>query len=251
MQAVIVEDEKPSARRLNRMLSGMDLEVITMLHSVAEAIEWFQNNEHPELIFLDIQLSDGLSFEIFEKVEISSAIIFTTAYDEYALKAFKLNSIDYLLKPIDDDELKEAVDKFSANKTAAKGALIKAEDIQKLFQQPTLKEYKKRYTLQVGQHLKIFDLNEVCCFYSENKGTYLHASIDRSYLMDSSLDKLEQELDPEKFFRISRKFIVNLASIKDIVSYSNLRLEVKLNCYNKEQLIVSRERVKQFKEWLE
>jgi len=251
MQAVIVEDEKPSARRLNRMLSGMDLEVITMLHSVAESIEWFQNNEHPDLIFLDIQLSDGLSFEIFEKVTISSAIIFTTAYDEYALKAFKLNSIDYLLKPIDDEELKEAVDKFSTNKTTAKGALIKAEDIQKLFQQSSIKEYKKRYTLQVGQHLKIFDLNEVCCFYSENKGTYLHANIDRSYLMDSSLDKLEQELDPKKFFRISRKFIVNLASIKDIVSYSNLRLEVKLDCYRKEQLIVSRERVKQFKEWLE
>ncbi len=251
MQAVIVEDEKPSARRLNRMLTSLDLEVITMLHSVAEAVIWFQNNEHPDLIFLDIQLSDGLSFEIFDKVEISSAIIFTTAYDEYTLKAFKLNSIDYLLKPIDDEELKEAVDKFSTNRKVSQGGLIKAEDIQKLFQQSSAKEYKKRYTLQVGQHLKIFDLNEICCFYSENKGTYLHASTDRSYLMDVSLDKLEQELDPEKFFRISRKFIVNLAAIQDIVSYSNLRLEVKLDCYNNEPLIVSRERVKQFKEWLE
>lgn len=251
MLAVIVEDEKPSARRLNRMVTGLNLEVITMLHSVAEAVTWFQNNPHPDLIFLDIQLSDGLSFEIFDKVEISSAIIFTTAYDEYALKAFKLNSIDYLLKPIDDEELKEALEKFRNNRAVKQGGLIKAEDIQKLFLQSSVKDYKKRYTLQVGQHLKIFDLSEICCFYSENKGTYLHANTDRSYLMDVSLEKLEQELDPEKFFRISRKFIVNLAAIQDIVSYSNLRLEVKLDCYKNEILIVSRERVKQFKEWLE
>ncbi|TVZ27613.1 LytTR family two component transcriptional regulator [Gillisia sp. Hel_I_86] len=251
MQVAIIEDEKPSARRLNRMLSLLDLEVVTMLHSVAEAVAWFQNNEHPELIFLDIQLSDGLSFEIFENVEIKSAIIFTTAYDEYALKAFKLNSVDYLLKPIDDEELKEAVDKFSANRLKQKPAFIRAEDIQKMFRQSYKNEYKKRFALQVGQHLKIVEIHDVCCFYSENKGTYLHTNSDRSYLLDLSLEKLEKDLDPEKFFRISRKFIVNLNAIKDIVSYSNLRLEVKLDCFNKHQLIVSRERVKLFKEWLE
>ncbi len=251
MQVVIIEDERPSARRLHRMLSHLELEVITMLHSVAEALEWFQNNEHPELIFLDIQLSDGLSFEIFEKVEIKSAIIFTTAYDEYALKAFKLNSVDYLLKPIDDEELKEAVDKYNLNKLKQKPGFIRAEDIQKMFQQANKKEYKKRFTIQVGQHLKIVEINNVCCFYSENKGTYLHTNSDRSYLLDLSLEKLEQELDPEKFYKISRKFIVNVSAIKDIVSYSNLRLEVKLDCFKKHQLIVSRERVKLFKEWLE
>ena len=251
MQAIIIEDEKPSARRLNRMLNGLDLEVVTMLHSVTEAVEWFNNNEHPELIFLDIQLSDGLSFEIFEKVEIKSAIIFTTAYDEYALKAFKLNSVDYLLKPIDDEELKEAVDKFRSYRVKKDSGYIKAEDIHKMFQRSNQREYKKRFTIQVGQHLKIFEVNDVCCFYSENKGTYLHTNSDRSYLLDLSLEKLEKELDPEKFFKISRKFIVNLNAIKDIISYSNLRLEVKLDCFNKHQLIVSRERVKLFKEWLE
>ncbi|WP_010227945.1 LytR/AlgR family response regulator transcription factor [Gillisia marina] len=251
MQVVIIEDEKPSARRLHRMLSHLELEVVTMLHSVAESVVWFQNNEHPELIFLDIQLSDGLSFEIFENLEIKSAIIFTTAYDEYALKAFKLNSVDYLLKPIDDEELKEAVDKYRANRLKQKSGFIKAEDIQKMFQQTYQKDYKKRFTIQVGQHLKIFEINDVCCFYSENKGTYLHTNSNRSYLLDLSLEKLEKDLDPEKFFKISRKFIVNLNAIKDIVSYSNLRLEVKLDCFDKQQLIVSRERVKLFKEWLE
>ncbi|MBT4413260.1 MAG: response regulator, partial [Polaribacter sp.] len=115
MNVLIIEDEKPAARRLNRMLTALDLEVQQMLHSVEESLNWLQNNEHPELIFLDIQLSDGLSFEIFEEIEVKSAIIFTTAYDEYALKAFKLNSIYYLLKPLDEDELKVAVDKYKEN----------------------------------------------------------------------------------------------------------------------------------------
>lgn len=251
MQVVIIEDEKPSARRLNRMLNVLGLEVITMLHSVSDAIAWFKNNEHPELIFLDIQLSDGLSFEIFENVQIKSAIIFTTAYDEYALKAFKLNSVDYLLKPIDDEELSDALQKFTSNRVGKSPNFINAEDIHKMFQQSSQKEYKKRFTIQVGQHLKIVEIGDVCCFYSENKGTYLHTNRDRSYLLDLSLEKLEKDLDPEKFFKISRKFIVNINAIKDILSYSNLRLEVRLDCFNKHQLIVSRERVKLFKEWLQ
>ncbi len=251
MQVIIIEDEKPAARRLSRMLKELDLEVVTMLHSVAEAVSWFTNNTHPELIFLDIQLSDGLSFEIFENVDIKSAIIFTTAYDEYALKAFKLNSVDYLMKPIDDEELNEAVEKYRANKVNTSPSLINAEEIQKMFQKSFLKDYKKRFTIQLGQHLKIIDVDDICCFYSENKGTYLHTTGNRSYLLDQSLEKLENELDPEKFFKISRKFIVNLHAINDIVSYSNLRLEVKMDCFNKMPLIVSREKVRLFRDWLE
>lgn len=251
MQVIILEDEKPAARRLSRMLEELDLEVVAMLHSVAEAVLWFKNNTHPELIFLDIQLSDGLSFEIFENVEIKSAIIFTTAYDEYALKAFKLNSVDYLMKPIDDEELNEALQKYRANKVNTSPSMINAEEIQKMFQKSFLKEYKKRFTIQLGQHLKIIDVDDISCFYSENKGTYLHTTGNRSYLLDQSLEKLEGELDPDKFFKISRKFIVNLHAIKDIVSYSNLRLEVKMDCFNKMPLIVSREKVKLFRDWLD
>ena len=144
MKIIIIEDEKPAARRLGRMLAELNFEVQQMLHSVEESIEWFQNNEHPDLIFLDIQLSDGLSFEIFEEVEVKSAIIFTTAYDEYALKAFKLNSIDYLLKPLDEDELKIAVDKFKENQPTNTNLQVNIDDIRKLLINPVDRKFKKR-----------------------------------------------------------------------------------------------------------
>ncbi|MDY8137392.1 LytTR family DNA-binding domain-containing protein [Aquimarina sp. 2201CG5-10] len=251
MNVLIIEDEKPAARRLNRMLGDLDLKVNTMLHSVSESIEWFSNNEHPDLIFLDIQLSDGLSFEIFDTVAIKSAIIFTTAYDEYALKAFKLNSIDYLLKPIDDDELEAAIKKYKEQLPEKKQIQVDFEDIKKLLVNPIDRTYKKRYTARVGQHLKIFSVENIECFYSENKGTYLHTNENRNYLIDSTLESLEEELNPQQFFRVSRKFYVNINAIKDIISYTNSRLKIKLNHFDEQEIIVARERVKDFKEWLE
>ena len=251
MNVIIIEDEKPAARRLNRLLSGLGVVVATMLHSVEESIEWFQNNEHPELIFLDIQLSDGLSFEIFDAVEVQSAIIFTTAYDEYALQAFKLNSIDYLLKPIDDEELENAVKKFKTVKPATQKLALNFEDIKKLLVNPLEREYKKRFTTRVGQHLKIINADEVECFYSENKGTYAATSDGRNYLLDTTLENLETELEPKIFFRVSRKFYVNINYIQDIISYTNSRLKIKLNRYIEQEIIVSRERVRDFKLWLE
>ena len=203
MNIIIIEDEKPAARLLQRKVEHLGYKVTTMLHSVEESIAWFSINPHPDLIFLDIQLSDGLSFEIFEKVKIQSAIIFTTAYDEYALRAFKLNSIDYLLKPIDEDELKIAVDKF-----------------------------------------------QIQCFYSENKGTYIHTLENRNYLIDTPLEMLEEELNPKQWYRISRKFIVPIASIKEIVVYSNSRLKIILPTYKDDEVIVSREKVSDFKNWM-
>jgi DNA-binding LytR/AlgR family response regulator len=249
IQAVIVEDEKPSARRLQRMLENLGVKVRTTLHSVEEARDWFLENQHPDLIFLDIQLSDGLSFEIFEDIEIKSPIIFTTAYDEYALQAFKLNSIDYLLKPIDDEELAAAVKKFQ-NNHQKRGVNVSFNELKSLLN-ISGSDFKKRFSIQVGQHLKLIDVSEVVCFYSENKASYLHTSGNRSYLLNGSLDKLEPELDPERFFRVSRKFLIALEAIEDILTYSNMRLEVKLKNYNEEQIIVSRERVKDFKDWLQ
>ncbi|NRA92066.1 MAG: response regulator, partial [Psychroserpens sp.] len=160
MNIIIIEDEKPSARRLQRMLSELQMEAQTMLHSVEESIEWFQNNEHPDLIFLDIQLSDGLSFEIFEAIEIHSAIIFTTAYDEYALQAFKLNSIDYLLKPIDEDELAKAVAQYKNQTIQQKSVTLDFNDIKKLLVNPIEREYKKRFSVKVGQHLKLINIDD-------------------------------------------------------------------------------------------
>src|SRR5690606_26521074 len=247
MKVIIIEDEKPSARRLQRMLVNLGMETQIMLHSVEESIRWFSSNSHPDLIFLDIQLSDGLSFEIFDKLAIESAIIFTTAYDEYALKAFKLNSVDYLMKPIDDEELQAAIEKYKRNRGPQALDLSHLKALLNL--SPV--EYKRRFTVQVGQHLKLISSEEISCFYSENKGTYLHSIGNRSNLLETSLDKLEPELDPAEFFRVNRQFIVKLTNIADIVTYSNQRLEVKLKDYKDQQIIVSRERDMAIKEWLE
>ena len=254
MTTLIIEDEKPAARLLQRKLEKLGIAVKTMLHSVDESIHWFGNNQHPDLIFLDIQLSDGLSFEIFEKIEIKSAIIFTTAYDEYALKAFKLNSIDYLLKPIDEDELELAVTKFKSRipkaDTGNQNLQLDFEQIRKMLSNPFERTYKKRFTIKIGQHLKIITADEIECFFSENKGTYIHTFDNRNYLIDTTLEILEQELDMKEFFRVSRKFIVPLQAIKEIQIYSNSRLKVILPTYKEDEVIVSREKVQGFKNWL-
>lgn len=255
MTTIIIEDEKPAARLLQRKLEKLNVAVGVMLHSVEESIDWFSKNEHPDLIFLDIQLSDGLSFEIFEKVSIKSAVIFTTAYDEYALRAFKLNSIDYLLKPIDEDDLEAAVTKFKSllpkQELQTQNLTIDFEQIKKMLTNPFEKTYKKRFTVKIGQHLKVISIEEIECFFSENKGTYLHTFDNRNYLLECTLELLEQELDPADFFRISRKFIIPLKAIKEIVLYSNSRLKVILPSYKDEEVIVSREKVSDFKTWIE
>ncbi len=250
MNVIIIEDEKPSARLLQRKLDKLGLQAQMLLHSVEEAISWFQTHPHPDLIFLDIQLSDGLSFEIFETVTIKSAVIFTTAYDEYALRAFKLNSIDYLLKPIDDDELFQAINKFKVQNTPSQHVALDFETIKRMLVNPEVKTYKSRFTIKIGDSLKMIAIEDVECFYSENKGTYIHTFENRDYLIDTTLEQLETELDPKLFYRISRKFIIPMRSIKEIVMYSNSRLKIILPTYKADEVIVSRERVSDFKSWL-
>ncbi|MFZ3564019.1 LytR/AlgR family response regulator transcription factor [Tenacibaculum finnmarkense] len=251
MNVIIIEDEKPAARRLKRMLSEFNIEAQTMLHSVEESINWFQNNKHPDLIFLDIQLSDGLSFEIFEEIEVKSAIIFTTAYDQYALKAFKLNSIDYLLKPLDQDELKVAVDKFKEHQPKKSDVKVNIDAIRKLLINPVDRKFKKRFTIKVGQHIKMIPIDQIVCLYSENKATYIHTNANRNYLIDNSLEYWEEHLNPEYFFRVNRTFIIHINAIKDIISYTNSRLQLMLHFYDESEIIVSRERVKAFKNWID
>ena len=169
MTTIIIEDEKPAARLLQRKLEKLNIPVGVLLHSVEESIDWFSKNEHPDLIFLDIQLSDGLSFEIFEhfvsaQCVIKSAVIFTTAYDEYALRAFKLNSIDYLLKPIDEDDLEIAVAKFNMRAPKQETVQLDFEQIKKMLTNPFEKNYKKRFTVKIGQHLKVIAIDEIECF---------------------------------------------------------------------------------------
>ncbi len=255
MNIIIIEDEKPAARLLQRKVEKLGFAVNQMLHSVEEAINWFSNNAQPDLIFLDIQLSDGLSFEIFEHFDkvgksLQSAIIFTTAYDEYALRAFKLNSIDYLLKPIDEDELEVAISKFKNQFQKNSIATLDFEAIKRMLVNPVEKEYKERFSVKVGNQIKVIAIDEVECFYSENKGTYLHTLDNRDYLVDTSLEVVESELKPKDFFRINRKFIVPLKSIKEIQMHTNSRLKLILPTYKADEVIVARERVNEFKDWI-
>ncbi|WP_430613053.1 LytR/AlgR family response regulator transcription factor [Flavobacterium sp. JP2137] len=250
MKIIIIEDEKPAARLLERKIEKLGYAVEVKLGSVEESVAWLSQNPAPDLIFLDIQLSDGLSFEIFEQVTIRSAIIFTTAYDAYALQAFKLNSIDYLLKPIQDAELLFAVHKFVDHRNSFFEFSEQLNLFKKFIDTGNKPQYKERFSIKIGQQIKIVVTADIACFYSENKATYIRTKDHRNYLIEWSLDQLEELVAPDQFFRISRQFIVALSDIKDIAVYSNSRLRLCLNHYNEEELIVSRERVNEFKTWI-
>ena len=244
IKTVIIEDEKPAARKLERLISLFpDLEVVAILHSVEEGLEWFQNNAHPDLIFSDIVLGDGLSFDIFEKIPTRSFMIYTTAFDQYTLKAFKLNSIDYLLKPIMEEDLEKAINKFksflpseSASNSLEIKSLIK-DDKQKL----------SRILVKIGYNLKIIQTDEVSCFYSENKIVYLQTK-ERNYPTDFTLDELQELLEEKKFFRVNRQFIINSNFIKNI--HTSPYYKVEMEFQPEEEITVSRDRVKDFKDWL-
>lgn len=249
MNCLIIEDEKVAAERLSGLIQKYDqsIEILEIMQSVKNAVKWLNSNAPPDLIFMDIQLADGLSFEIFEQTIVKTPVIFTTAYDEYALKAFKVNSIDYLLKPIDLGELKNAINKFKQN---SKPEEIPAQIFDNILHSLT-KHYKNKFVIKVGEHIKVFTIDDVQCFYSMEKYTFLQSNSGRDYAINYSLDQLVDLLDPAKFFRISRKFIVSFSAISDIISYSNSRLLVKLNTNYSDDLIVSREKVQDFKKWLE
>ena len=249
MNCLIVEDEKVAAERLVGLIKKYDpsIDISEIVQSVKNAVLWLNTHQAPELIFMDIQLADGLSFEIYEQTIVKTPVIFTTAYDEYALKAFKVNSIDYLLKPIDQHELNNAIDKFKASN---KHKEIPAQVFDNILNSLT-KNYKNKFVLKVGEHIKVFTLEDVQCFYSMEKYTFLQNNSGRDYAINYTLDQLEDLLDPAQCFRINRIFIVSFSAISDIISYSNSRLKVKLNSNESDDLIVSREKVQDFKKWLE
>ena len=253
MKIVVVEDEHLAAKRLIDLIKKYDssIEVLKQLSSIKKSVEWFNSNrEVADLIFMDIQLADGLSFEIFEQCQLTKPIIFTTAFDEYAIKAFKVNSIDYLLKPIDFDDLTVAINKFKNSFKEIQPALnepTKVEEILKIL----TKQYKSRFVVKVGIHIRPVDITDIHYFYSLDKATYLYTNENKSYALDFSLDQIENLVDPAIFFRISRKFLVNIAAIKEVISYSGNRLKVKFNYSDEEDALVSREKVGDFKQWLE
>lgn len=244
IRTVIIEDEKPASRKLERMLSEFtDIEVVAKIESVEEGISWFAENEHPQLIFSDIVLGDGLSFDIFEKIPTRGFIIYTTAFDQYTLKAFKLNSIDYLLKPILDEDLAAAIEKFKSFIPSDNS--VNSQEIKQLIKKD--KTTLSRILVKIGYNLKIVQTQEVSCFYSENKIVYLQTQ-ERAFPSDFTLDELEDILDDKKFFRVNRQFIINSDYIKNIHTSPNYKVELEFQ--PKEEITVSRDRVKDFKDWL-
>lgn len=249
MKVLIIEDEQPAAHKLIRLLEEADkqIEVIDVLASIEQTINWLAVHPGPELIFMDIQLEDGISFEIFETCKIQTPVIFTTAYDEYALKAFKVNSIDYLLKPIAPDDLKAALDKFNVlHRQQANYSRL--ESIISQLQPKT----KERFLIKIGEHYRSVQTLSIHCFFILERNTFIQTDTGKTYPIDYSLDKIEQLVDPGQFFRINRNFIVNFSAIQDILIYSPGRLKIILNGWTeKEDILVSRERVTEFKEWMD
>lgn len=244
MNIVIIEDEKPAARLLTRELEKLGFTVQHILYSVSEAIPWFVQHEQPDLIFADIQLADGLSLEIFEQVDLKSAIIFVTSFDHYAIKAFKLNSIDYLLKPIEPSELLGAINKYKAQHS------ISPPKVQELRESIGGTSYAKRLMIKVGMQIKMVLVDEVVCFYREDRGVYISTTEGKIHLLEEgSIEAAIKMVNPEKFFRVNRSQVVCIDFIEQIVQLSTSRLKLSMKNY-KEEVIVSRERVSEFKSWL-
>lgn len=252
MKVLIVEDEMIAADRLQNLLLEIEpkTEVLDQLDSVKSVVRWFEKNGEPDLMFLDIQLADGLSFEIFEQTKVECPIIFTTAYDQYAIKAFKVNSVDYLLKPMQKSDLETALEKFNSQNTKSNTPTFDPDVLAGLLQGNTRK-YKERFVIKIGEHLKTVKASETEVFFSQDKSSYLVSNDGRKLIVDYTMDQLEDIIDPDQFFRISRKYIVKADSIKDIISFSNSRLKLELHHFTSDDMIVSRERVSAFKAWLD
>lgn len=245
MKVVIIEDEIFSAEKLMHQLQKLDssLEIIAILPSVQKCFEWFQTNPEPDLIFSDIQLEDQNSFEFFRQFKVHAPIIYTTAFDQFAIQAFKQNSIDYLLKPIDIDELRLALDKF--NQLEFRNYLkVKKSNSSKL-------DYKERFLVKKGNQLVVVKTDEVRFFKSEQKVTFLVTSDNQRLILDQTLDQLSSVLDPKKFFRINRSRLISIECIHKIHPHFNGRLKLDLIPSDDEEVFVSRDRVQNFKDWLE
>jgi DNA-binding LytR/AlgR family response regulator len=248
MKTIIIEDEPLAAERLAWLLKQYDksIDIMASLDSVEEAVAWLNTNPSPELIWMDIQLADGQSFEIFDQCVIDAPVIFTTAYDQYALEAFKVYSIDYLLKPIQPQALAQALQKWQRLSWFSPQSL---EQIRAAFQPQ--RRYKSRFLVKVGDKMLFKAIEEIAYFYAEDKTVYLVSQENKRYAIDYTLETLESLLDPELFFRLNRKFLARYEAISEVRHYSNSRLKISLNPRAALEVIISRERVLPFKQWAE
>jgi DNA-binding LytR/AlgR family response regulator len=252
MNVLIIEDEPHAAERLEKLIREVlpSSSIIGVIDTVKKSTQWFKDNPAPDIIFMDIQLADGLSFSIFEQCEVKSPVIFTTAYDEYALKAFKVNSVDYILKPVDKEDLARAIKKLQTLSKSDSNTKELLDNIGHAVQM-LMKKYKTRFVIKVGEHLKTIEVDSVRYFYSQEKATFCVSEDNRNLILDYTLEQLEEMLDPAVFFRINRKYFVRASAIQDIISYTNSRLRLVLKGSTDNDIIVARERVQEFKAWLD
>lgn len=247
---LIIEDEQPAAKRLEKMLAEIapDFELMNRCDSIELSVAYIQSGAKPDLIFLDIQLGDGLSFDIFKQVEINCPIIFTTAYDEFAIRAFELNSIDYILKPVSREKLGKSIEKF--RKISQQNSLSDWSALASLLEKGK-REYKQRFLVYVGEHLHSVPSADIAYFYSVEKSTFLVTQAGKSYPVDFSLDKLENLMSPDDFFRINRNYLIGFSSITKINILSKSRIKLVLDPVPTDEILVSTARTHDFRTWLD
>lgn len=247
MKVLIVEDEPAAARRLRKLLQEVDAdtEVLDQLDSIESTLQWLNDHELPDLLLLDIHLADGSSFEIFQHHRVECPVIFITAYDQYAIEAFKHNTVDYLLKPVKRPELEKALTKY--RRWRPSGRQI---DYARLAEAMRQEEYQKRFLIRFGQNIRIVSIEEIAYFYTQDKITFLNTFSNKRYPVDYSLEKLEEMIDPAVFFRINRQFIININAIDEMYAYSKSRVKIELNPPCDQKTVVSTERSPVFKKWL-
>lgn len=248
---LIIEDEPPAAKRLSKLLSDLEenIEIIDIIDSVETSIKYIKNNKDIDLIFMDIQLSDGLSFEIFTELEFTTPVIFTTAFDNYMLNAFKVHSVDYILKPLEFDELQSAFEKYKTYYINRSN--VDKIDFQNILSQFLNKSFKERFLVKSGSEIKYISVDNVSYFFSEDGYTHICTTDNHKHIIDYKLDDLEKCVDPNSYFRINRQLFINIDSIKKIESYFNSRYKLQLNPKFNKDVIVSRDRAMDFRKWLD
>lgn len=251
MHILILEDEDRTANRLKKQLKQLipDVNILGILDSVKDSIQWFKNHDHPDLIFMDIHLADGSCFELLEALETHTPIIFTTAYDKYAIEAFKANSVDYLLKPIKNEDLAKALDKLDKMKSMFQNPHVDTEEIAKMIR-GEISPYQQRFIIRLTDQFKTFDVKEVAYFFIESRITFMQLRSGKSYPIDFSLDQLEDKLHPARFFRLNRQFTISYESIARMTPFPKSRIKLELTPPINKEAMVSSERSAAFKRWL-
>jgi DNA-binding LytR/AlgR family response regulator len=250
MKILIIEDEQPAAKQLTKMLQKADpsVSIIETIDSVEASVKWLNTFPSPDAIFMDIQIADGLSFAIFNEVELTCPVVFTTAFDQYAIKAFRVNALDYLLKPIDEDELNGVLNKLKI-KTPPQYSIDFLQNLVPQFTK-SIPDFKSRFLIKQGTTLNFVETNDIAFFFSEDGLTHFYSFHNKKHLIEQTLDELENQLNPSDYFRINRKIIVSIKAIKKINPHFNSRLKLELTPQYLTEIFVARERVADFKTWL-